>query len=51
MLVEENVKKDLALLRRAAEAGCTGVVLTDARFIRWDGLPERYVHNVGQVRR
>ena len=50
MLVEENVKKDLALLRRAAEAGYTGVVLTDAKFIRWDGLPERYVHNVGRVR-
>ena len=51
LLVEENVEKDMALLRRAAEAGYTGVVLTDAKFIRWDGLPERYVHNVERVRR
>jgi len=51
MLVEENVEKDLALLQQAAEAGYTGVVLTDSKFIRWDGLPERYVHNVGRVRR
>jgi hypothetical protein len=50
MLVDENVEENLVLLRRAAEAGYTGVVLTDSKFIRWDGLPDRYIHNVGRVR-
>jgi hypothetical protein len=50
LLVGENVERDLALLRRAANAGYTGVVLTDSKFMRWDGLPERYVHNVARVR-
>lgn len=50
MLVDENVEKDLALLKRGAKAGYTGVVLTDSKFMRWDDLPDRYVPNVGRIR-
>lgn len=49
MLVDENVTKDLALLRRAADACYTAVVLTDSKFMWWDGLPDRYVQNVARV--
>jgi len=50
MLVEKNVEDAVALLGRAAKAGYNGVVLTDSKFMRWDGLPERYVRNVRRVR-
>jgi hypothetical protein len=45
LLVDDNVEKDVGLLDRAAGAG-----YTDAKFMRWDGLPERYVRNVGRFR-
>jgi hypothetical protein len=50
LLVDKNVEDALAILRRAADAGYNGVVLTDSKFLRWDQLPERYVQNVRQVR-
>ena len=50
MLVDKNVEDALTILRRAAKAGYTGVVLTDSKFMRWDQLPERYLQNVRRVR-
>lgn len=51
MLVDKNVEDAVALLRRTAEAGYTGVVLTDSKFMRWDQLPQRYLQNVQRVRK
>jgi len=50
LLVDENVAKDVALMRRAARAGYSGVMLADSKFMRWDILPERYAQNVRRLR-
>ena len=44
LLVDKNIKNALVLLDRAAKVGYNGVVLTDSKFLRWDQLPERYLH-------
>ena len=50
LLVDGNVEKTIALIRRSAKAGYNGLVLTDSKFMRWGDLPERYVANVAKVR-
>jgi hypothetical protein len=50
LLVDKNVDEGIGILRRAANAGYNGVVLTDSKFMRWDRLPERYAANVGRMR-
>ena len=49
LLVDENVENAIAILRRASEAGYSGAVLTDSKFVWWDGLPERYLQNVRRI--
>jgi hypothetical protein len=48
--VDQNVRKTIAILERAAKAGCNGVVLADYKFMRWDDLPGTYADNVRRVR-
>lgn len=50
LLVDKNVDEGLEILGRAAQAGYTGVVLTDSKFFRWDQLPDRYLANVQRFR-
>lgn len=50
MLVDKNVEDAIAILKRASEAGYSGAVLTDSKFMRWGQLPERYLQNVRRVR-
>jgi hypothetical protein len=50
LLVDKNVEDAVRILRRSAKAGYNGVVLTDSKFLRWDQLPDKYLHNVHTVR-
>lgn len=50
LLVDENVERNLKLFERAAKAGYNGVMLADSKFMRWDHLPEHYLHNVRRTR-
>jgi hypothetical protein len=49
-LVEEQVTARIADLERWAGEGYNGVVVTDFKFMLWDTLPDRYVHNVRRFR-
>ena len=51
LLVDKNVDEGIVILRRAAQAGYTGIVLTDSKFMRWDQMPKRYAENVHRFRR
>lgn len=48
LLVDANLAKAEAMLARAAAAGYNGVVVTDSKFCRWDGLPAAYAAHVAQ---
>ena len=50
LLVDENVDRGIDLMRRAAKAGYTGILLTDSKFCRWGQLPDRYESNVKRFR-
>ena len=50
LLVDANVDRGIELLHRAANAGYTGVLLTDSKFCRWGQLPDRYESNVKRFR-
>jgi hypothetical protein len=51
LLVDENVARVEALLRRAAKAGYNGVLLADYKFNVLDRMDERYFGNVERVKR
>ncbi len=49
-LVDEQVTARIADLERWAGEGYNGVVVTDFKFMLWDTVPDRYVHNVRRFR-
>lgn len=50
LLVDENVSRLEALLRRAAKAGYNGVLLADYKFNILNRMEEHYFHNVERVK-
>jgi len=50
LLVDENVERALSIIQRSAEAGYSGIVMTDSKFMRWDNLPAKYAENARKVR-
>lgn len=50
LLVDQNVERDIALLKRAKAAGYTGFLVTDSKFTRWEQLPQRYKDNAKRFR-
>ncbi|MBS1722128.1 MAG: hypothetical protein JSS66_03870 [Armatimonadetes bacterium] len=50
LLVDANVERDIALVKRAKAAGYNGIVVNDSKFCRWDDLPKHYLDNVDRFR-
>src|SRR6267143_4572499 len=49
--VDKNIDHLEAILRRAAKAGYTHVLLTDSKFARLGDMDARYFRNVGRVKK
>jgi hypothetical protein len=50
-IIDQSVEQTIAISKRAAKAGYTGILLNDWKFMQWNTMPPKYFENVHKVRK